>query len=337
MSVTIKSPVARLLPAWSKVLRASAARARFAALLAVTGLIAAAMLLIAGAGASTLAQDAVQREILPWERERDRDDDIDQRPPVRDGYDYRRAPTRPPAAAPRPLPRYYNDQADQRLRPIPPERRTYAPRRPRDAGLPPPRYTAPQPRYDAPPRRYDPPHRRARRAPPPPRYDDGPRRDDTYSMSEIRRAGHGFFGSISKGMARVIEYAFQQQGRPNGYILGEEAGGAFIAGLRYGEGQLYTKYHGSRKVFWQGPSLGYDAGASGSKTMVLVYNIRRKSEIFKRYAGIEGSAYLVGGVSITFQKRGRVILAPIRAGVGLRLGANVGYLKYTRRPTWNPF
>jgi len=134
-----------------------------------------------------------------------------------------------------------------------------------------------------------------------------------------------------------VEYAFQKAGRPNGYILGEDAGGAFIAGLRYGEGMLYTKDAGIHKVFWQGPSVGYDFGAEGSKTMVLVYNLRDPSQIYHRFGGVQGSAYIVGGVGLQFQKYGDVTLAPIRSGIGLRLGANVGYLKYTRAPTWNPF
>jgi len=174
------------------------------------------------------------------------------------------------------------------------------------------------------------------------RYDDrgglqpysGPRQ---YSENEIINAGHGFFGSVSEGLARAIERLFRSQGRPNGYILGEDAGGAFVAGLRYGEGRLYTKDAGVHKVFWQGPSVGYDFGGEGSKTMVLVYNLRDPSDIYKRYGGVQGSAYLVGGVSVQLQKNEHVTLAPIRSGIGLRLGANVGYLKYTRSPTWNPF
>lgn len=178
--------------------------------------------------------------------------------------------------------------------------------------------------------------------PPPPGeyYQQGPDRelsDSSYSQSEILAAGHGFFGSVSKGLASVVEYAFQTSGRPNGYILGEDAGGALVAGLRYGEGMLHTKDAGSHKVYWQGPTIGYDFGGEGSKTMVLVYNLRDPSEIYQRFGGVQGSAYLVGGVSIQFQKHGDVVLAPIRSGVGLRLGANVGYLKYTRAPTWNPF
>jgi hypothetical protein len=135
----------------------------------------------------------------------------------------------------------------------------------------------------------------------------------------------------------VIEYAFQRAGRPNGYILGEEAGGAFIAGLRYGEGTLYTKDAGVHKVYWQGPSVGYDFGADGSKTMVLVYDLQSPGEIFNTFGGIDGSAYFIGGVGITFLSRDHVTLAPISSGIGLRLGANLGYLKYTQQPTWNPF
>jgi hypothetical protein len=158
-----------------------------------------------------------------------------------------------------------------------------------------------------------------------------------FSVEEIKDAGHRFFGEVSMDLARVIEYAFQRAGRPNGYILGEEAGGAFIAGLRYGEGTLYTKDAGNQRVFWQGPSVGYDFGAEGSKTMVLVYDLYSPGEIFNTYPGVDGSAYFIGGVGITFLARDHVRLAPIRSGVGLRLGANVGYLKYTRQPTWNPF
>jgi hypothetical protein len=170
-----------------------------------------------------------------------------------------------------------------------------------------------------------------------PRADGPPRRDDSYSQNEIIDAGGRFFGSVSKGLANVVEYAFQNQGRPNGYILGEDAGGAFVAGLRYGRGVLYTKDAGAHDVFWQGPSIGYDFGGEGSKTMVLVYNLRDPAQIYERYAGVQGSAYIVGGVGIQFQQHGNVTLAPIRSGIGLRLGANVGYLKYTREPTWNPF
>lgn len=158
-----------------------------------------------------------------------------------------------------------------------------------------------------------------------------------YTQNEILRAGHGFFGNVSTGLASAIEWAFQKGGRPNGYILGQDAGGAIVAGLRYGEGKLFTKDAGDHKVYWQGPSVGYDFGGEGSKVMVLVYNLRDPADIYTRFGGVQGAAYVVGGVGVQLQKAGDVTLAPIRAGVGLRLGANVGYLKYTRNPTWNPF
>ncbi len=161
--------------------------------------------------------------------------------------------------------------------------------------------------------------------------------NETFSDSEILNTGHRFFGKVSKGLAKVIAYAFSEAGRPNGFILGEDAGGAFFAGLRYGEGTLITKFNGRHKVYWQGPSIGYDFGAEGSKTMILVYDLRHPREIYQKFAGVNGSAYLVGGVGITFQRRGHVVLARIQSGVGVRLGANIGYLKYTRTPTWNPF
>jgi hypothetical protein len=161
--------------------------------------------------------------------------------------------------------------------------------------------------------------------------------DDSYSSNEIVDAGHRFFGGVSKSLAQVVEYTFSKQGRPNGYILGDEAGGALIAGLRYGEGTLYTKNAGSHRVYWQGPSIGYDFGGEGSKTMILVYNLNDVDQIYHRFAGVDGSAYFIGGVGVTFQTYDDVVLAPIRSGVGLRLGANVGYLKYSRSPTWNPF
>jgi hypothetical protein len=165
-----------------------------------------------------------------------------------------------------------------------------------------------------------------------PPYDDA-----SYSSDEIVGAGHRFFGGVSKALANVVEHAFEKQGRPNGYILGEEAGGAFVAGLRYGEGTLHTKNAGTHRIYWQGPSLGYDFGAEGSKTLILVYNLRNVDQLYNRFAGVDGSAYLVGGIGVTFQSYDDVVLAPIRSGVGVRLGANVGYLKYTRTPTWNPF
>jgi hypothetical protein len=212
---------------------------------------------------------------------------------------------------------------------------------PRYEPAPPPRYEAApaQPYGGPPPYREAAPYRGDNYAPPPPgpRYQDEDPRDGTYGQHEIVQAGHGFFGAASKGLASVIEYAFRKQGRPNGYILGEDLGGAFVAGLRYGQGTLYTRDMGQHRVYWQGPSIGYDAGGDGSKVMTLVYRLRDPHDIYQRFGGMEGSAYVVGGVGMNFQVSGDMVLAPIRTGIGLRMGANIGYLKYTRRPTWNPF
>lgn len=159
----------------------------------------------------------------------------------------------------------------------------------------------------------------------------------TYSVAEIRNAGRGFFGNISTGLASVIQFTFENYGAPNGYILGNEGGGAFLAGLSFGEGTLNTKLSTPLKVFWQGPTVGYDFGLQGSRVMFLVYNLPAPERIFARYGGIGGSAYIVGGVGLTYHKRGKVVLAPIRTGLGLRVGANIGYLKFTPRLSINPF
>ncbi len=158
-----------------------------------------------------------------------------------------------------------------------------------------------------------------------------------YSSNELIEAGHRFFGTVSRGIAMVVQKAVSQWGLPNGYILGEEAGGAFVGGLRYGDGTLYTKNAGDLRVFWQGPTLGFDAGADGARTMMLVYNLPRTTAIFDRFGGIDGSAYFIGGFGMTALTANDIVLVPIRSGVGLRLGANLGYLKFTSRPTWNPF
>jgi hypothetical protein len=164
-----------------------------------------------------------------------------------------------------------------------------------------------------------------------------PRDDSRFQPEEIVDAGHRFFGGVSRGLAMVVEKAVSQWGLPNGYVLGEEAGGAFVGGLRYGDGTLYTKNAGDVRVFWQGPTLGFDAGADGARTMMLVYNLPRTTAIFDRFGGLDGSAYFIGGFGMTALTANNIVLVPIRSGVGLRLGANLGYLKFTQRPTWNPF
>src|SRR6516164_2922602 len=158
-----------------------------------------------------------------------------------------------------------------------------------------------------------------------------------FTSGELVTAGQQFFGTVSRGLASLIERAVGQWGLPNGYVLGEEAGGAFFGGLRYGEGMLYTKNAGALKVFWQGPTLGWDFGGDGARTMMLVYGLPATQAIYQRFGGIDGSAYFIGGFGMTALASGNVIVVPIRSGVGLRLGANIGYLKFTQQPTWNPF
>jgi hypothetical protein len=167
----------------------------------------------------------------------------------------------------------------------------------------------------------------AQNAPPPPQYAPG----------ELINAGHQFFGTVSRGLASVIEKAVSNWGQPNGYVLGQEGGGAFVAGLRYGEGTLYTKNAGDLRVFWQGPSVGWDFGGEGARTMMLVYSLPATEALYQRFGGIDGSAYFIGGFGMTALAANNIIVVPIRSGLGFRLGANVGYLKFTDRPTWNPF
>jgi hypothetical protein len=157
-----------------------------------------------------------------------------------------------------------------------------------------------------------------------------------FTSGELVGAGQQFFGTVSRGLASLIEKAVGQWGLPNGYVLGEEAGGAFFGGLRYGEGILYTKNAGDLKVFWQGPSLGWDFGGDGARTMMLVYRLPTTEAIYQRFGGIGGSAYFVGGFGMTALTANDVVLVPIRSGIGFRLGANVGYLKFTPQATWNP-
>jgi hypothetical protein len=159
----------------------------------------------------------------------------------------------------------------------------------------------------------------------------------TFSSNELVTTGHQFFGSTTRGLASAIETATKRWGEPNGYVLGEEGSGAVIGGLRYGEGTLYTRDHGDKRVYWQGPTLGFDFGGDGARTMMLVYNLPGPAALNQRFAGVDGSVYVVGGFGVTALTASGIVLVPIRSGVGARLGLNVGYLKFTPKPTWNPF
>jgi hypothetical protein len=165
-----------------------------------------------------------------------------------------------------------------------------------------------------------------------------PPEEDGYTIDEIRDATRGFFGAVSTNLASVIEHTFKEMGRPTAYVLGTEGGGAFLAGLRFGKGKLYMRSErGVRDVYWHGPSVGTDLGASGSRTLFLIYRMHGTEDLYRTFTGIDGSAYFVGGVGLTLLKGGPVIMAPIRSGVGMRLGANLGYVRFTPQATWNPF
>lgn len=158
-----------------------------------------------------------------------------------------------------------------------------------------------------------------------------------YSSQEIVDSGHRFFGDAAGSLGTAVENIFAKYGLPNGYILGEEGSGAIIGGLSYGEGTLYTKNAGDHKVFWQGPSIGWDFGGQGSRLMILVYELDNVNNLWGRYAGVSGSAYFIAGVGFHVLKKQNVLLVPVRTGVGARLGINIGYLKLTQKATWNPF
>ena len=158
-----------------------------------------------------------------------------------------------------------------------------------------------------------------------------------FAIDEVVDSGHRFFGALSRGLAEVVQEAGRRWGLPNGYILGQEASAAFVGGLRYGEGKMYTRNAGDAPIYWQGPSLGFDAGADGDRTMMLVYNLPAVNAIYRRFGGLDGSAYFVGGFGFTALGSDGMVVVPIRTGVGARLGINVSYLKFTPRATWNPF
>jgi len=154
---------------------------------------------------------------------------------------------------------------------------------------------------------------------------------DTFSQDELVNRVSDFFGVTAENAGEVISHAFRDNGRPTGYIAGEEGAGAFTIGLRYGKGLLYMKRRDAQQVFWQGPSIGWDLGGNASRVFTLCYNLQYPDMIYRRFPGVEGTAYLIGGLGINYARADDITLAPIRAGVGLRLGANIGYLSYSRK------
>ena len=160
---------------------------------------------------------------------------------------------------------------------------------------------------------------------------------DTYAREDLIGAAEGVFGRGAEGLAGIIENILKDQGQPNAYIAGREASGAFVVGLRYGSGVIHHKVEGERPVFWTGPSVGFDVGGDATKVFVLVYNLYDSQELYRRFPAGEGRVYFVGGFSATYLRRGDVVLIPVRLGVGWRLGANVGYMKFTEKSDWLPF
>lgn len=163
------------------------------------------------------------------------------------------------------------------------------------------------------------------------------KKTETYSRKEVDQQVMGFFEGGARGLADLISRAFERYGEPVGFIKGNEGAGALVVGLRYGEGWLYLKNGKKAYVYWQSPSIGFDLGANASKVFCMIYNMTDIEQIYQRFPSVDGSAYVVGGFGMNYQNSGGVVLAPIRFGVGLRLGANVGYMHFTRERTINPF
>jgi hypothetical protein len=161
--------------------------------------------------------------------------------------------------------------------------------------------------------------------------------DDTYDKESIINAGSGFFGSGSEALAGVIEKAFKEHGRPNGYIIGTEGSAALIVGARFGDGTLSHKIEGDKRIYWKGPSIGIDVGANGSRVFALVYNLHDSQDLYQRFPAVEGSFYYVAGLGMNYQQLDDIVIAPIRMGVGLRAGVNLGYLHFTKERSWIPF
>jgi hypothetical protein len=160
---------------------------------------------------------------------------------------------------------------------------------------------------------------------------------ETVPLKTVLGAAEGVFGKGAEGLADLIEDVLRERGDPTGYITGREAGGAFIAGVRYGSGMLHHQVEGDRKVHWTGPSVGFDFGANADKVFVLVYNLHDSQRLFRRYPAAEGNAYVVGGFTASYLRRGDVVLIPIRLGVGARLGINAGYMRFSQKSKWLPF
>jgi hypothetical protein len=161
--------------------------------------------------------------------------------------------------------------------------------------------------------------------------------EPTYAERDVLTAAEDVFGKGAEGLAEIVRKTFKDRGEPNGYIVGREAGGAIIVGVRYGSGTLFHKVEGQKKVHWTGPSVGFDIGGDGSKVFALVYNLNDGEDLYRRYPAAEGKAYAIGGFTANYMQRGDVVIVPIKLGVGWRLGLNAGYMKFSKKGKWLPF
>ncbi len=169
-------------------------------------------------------------------------------------------------------------------------------------------------------------------APPPAKSNSG----DTFSENEIVRATADFFGVTTEAAAKAVQRVFRDLGQPDAYIKGDEGSGAFVVGLRYGSGFLIRKNAEPTKVYWKGPSVGFDFGGNAAKVFTLVYNLRDERRLYQRFPGVEGSVYFIAGIGVNYQRSGGVTLAPMRTGVGWRAGVNAQYQVYSKSRDWFP-
>ncbi len=173
-------------------------------------------------------------------------------------------------------------------------------------------------------------------APPPPEAPPG-HKGDKFTENEVVQAAAGFFGATSEAVAKAVQKVFSEQGMPDAYIKGDEASGAIVVGLRYGAGWLMRKGYEPQRIYWQGPSVGFDFGANASKTFMLVYNLGSADRLYQRFPGVDGSFYFVAGIGVNYLRSRQITIAPMRTGVGLRAGVNAGYLQFTPHDSYNPF
>lgn len=169
--------------------------------------------------------------------------------------------------------------------------------------------------------------------PPPPPGKKG----DKFSQNEVVQAAAGFFGATSEAVAKAVQKVFSDNGLPDAYIKGDEGSGAFVVGLRYGAGWLMRKGYAPVRVYWQGPSVGFDFGGNASKAFILVYNLQSEDRLFQKFPGGEGTIYFIAGIGVNYMRAGGITIAPMRTGVGLRAGVNAGYVTFTRHESYNPF